>query len=253
MDFVKMQGLGNDFVVVDGGQQVTSADVSAWCERRRGIGADGVLRVSGGGGEPVRMEYWNADGSAAEMCGNGLRCVARYARDMGLAAGDAFTVDTAVGPRQVEVLPEGTVRARLGTPEASPVAPFDVAGFHVEPISMGNPHAVIVVDDCYTTPVEAVGPIVEGDPQFPDRTNVEFLTVTSRERLALRVWERGVGETLACGTGAAAATAVAQRRGLAAPRVTVDLLGGPLVVETAADGAVWIEGPAEYSFRGELP
>ncbi len=252
MDFVKMQGLGNDFVVVAADQDVTPGDVAAWCDRRRGIGADGVLRVGGGRGAPVRMEYWNADGSAAEMCGNGLRCVARYAHDLGLAAGPAFTVDTAVGPRPVVVQPDRRVRAQLGTPEPSPVAPFEVAGYHVEPISLGNPHAVIIVDDCYTTPVEAVGPIVEGDPRFPDRTNVEFLTVASRDRLALRVWERGVGETLACGTGAAAAATVAQRRGLAKPRVTVDLLGGPLVVEAADDGTVWIEGPAEYSFRGTV-
>ncbi len=250
MDFVKMQGLGNDFVVVATGQDVRPDDVAAWCDRRRGIGADGVLRVSGGHGDPVRMEYWNADGSAAEMCGNGLRCVARYAHDRGLVAAPAFTVDTAAGPRPVQVRPDGTVRAQLGTPAPSPVPAFDVAGYHVEPISMGNPHAVIVVDDCYATPVEAVGPIVEGDPRFGDRTNVEFLTVTSRDRLALRVWERGVGETLACGTGAAAAATIARQRGLAKPKVTVDLLGGPLVVETAGDGSVWIEGPAEYSFRG---
>ncbi len=253
MDFMKMHGLGNDFVVVAGDVDVLPTDVAAWCERRRGIGADGVLRVTGGGAAQVRMEYWNADGSPAEMCGNGLRCVARYARDLGLATGDAFTVDTPAGPRQVEVLADGSARAQLGTPEDSPVAPFEVAGYHVQPISMGNPHAVIVVDDCYATPVDAVGPIVQSDPRFPDGTNVEFLTISSRERLALRVWERGVGETLACGTGAAAATAVAQRRGLAKPRVTVELLGGPLVVETADDGSVWIEGPAEYSFRGTLP
>ncbi len=252
MDFMKMQGLGNDFVVVAGDQEVSPGDVAAWCDRRRGIGADGVLRVGGGHGAPVRMEYWNADGSAAEMCGNGLRCVARYARDLGLAAGPEFTVETAVGLRPVEVRPDGRVRAQLGTPAPSPVAPFEVAGYQVEPISMGNPHAVILVDDCYATPVEVVGPIVEGDPRFPDRTNVEFLTVASRDRLALRVWERGVGETQACGTGAAAAATVAHKRGLAKARVTVDLLGGPLVVETADDGSVWIEGPAEYSFRGTV-
>ncbi len=250
MDFLKMHGLGNDFVVV-GDELVDAASVAAWCDRRRGIGADGVLRVTMPG--QVTMEYWNADGSPAEMCGNGLRCVARYALDKGLAAGPEFSVATPVGVRPVEVLEPPTVRAMLGTPADSPVADFDVAGFHVQPISMGNPHAVIIVDDCYATPVTAVGPLVETDDRFPDRTNVEFLTVTGRDRLALRVWERGVGETLACGTGAAAAAVVAQRAGLAKPRVTVDLVGGPLVVETADDGAVWIEGPAEYVFSGTWP
>lgn len=248
MDFLKMQGLGNDFVVLVGPRDVTTAEVAAWCDRRRGIGADGVLVATPGEGT-VRMEYWNADGSPAEMCGNGLRCVARLAHDRGWAAGPSFVVETSAGPRPVTVGAKGRVRALLGKAADAGIPPFDVAGFHVEPVSMGNPHAVIVVDDCYATPVDAVGPLVEGDPAFPDRTNVEFLTVASRDRLALRVWERGVGETLACGSGAAAAVVVANRRGLTEAAVTVDLLGGPLEVEVADDG-VWIEGPAEYVFEG---
>ncbi len=137
----------------------------------------------------------------------------------------------------------------LGVPGDPPAEPFEVAGFAVEPVTIGNPHGVIMVDDPFATPVDAVGPLVETDPRFPDRANVEFYTVAGRDRIALRVWERGVGETLACGTGAAAATLVARRRGLVGDRATVDLLGGPLVVEVAADG-VWIEGPAEYVFTG---
>ncbi len=242
-----MHGLGNDFVVVGDGTPVTAADVAAWCDRRRGIGADGVLRVSDGGG--VRMEYWNADGSAAEMCGNGLRCVARYAFDRGKTPGPEFTVDTAVGERPVVVRPDGTVRAFLGAPGEPPATPFELAGYAVEPVSLGNPHGVIFVDDPFATPVEAVGPLVATDPQFPDGANVEFISVAARDRLALRVWERGVGETLACGSGAAAATLVAHRRGLVGGRATVDLLGGPLVVEVTDEG-VWIEGPAEYVFSG---
>ena len=249
MDFVKMEGLGNDFVVLRGPQSPAAADIAAWCDRRRGIGADGLLVVTPLGSGRVRMQYWNADGSPAEMCGNGLRCVGRYAVAEGLAAGPDLMVETAVGERPVRVYPEGPVRALVGEFAETTIPPFDLAGYHLESVSVGNPHAVAFVDDCYAVPVSAVGPIVEGDPHFPERTNVGFATVVSSQRLDLRVWERGSGETLACGSGAAAAAALAHRRGLTGSRVTVMLPGGPLEVEV--EGArVWIEGPARVVFRG---
>jgi len=251
MDFVKMHGLGNDFVVLQGPFEPTADQVAAWCDRRRGIGADGVLVVSPLGEDLVRMEYWNADGSPAEMCGNGLRCVARHAVDAGMVAGPDFVVQTAVGRRPVSVRKDGTVRALLGTVGAADAGPLEVAGYRLDPIRVGNPHAVAFVSDCYSTPVDAIGPIVEGDPHFPERTNVEFATVVSSNRIALRVWERGVGETLACGTGAAAAAAVAHQKGLADSTVTVELPGGPLIVEVAEDG-VWIDGPTEEVFSGSV-
>jgi len=251
MDFVKMHGLGNDFIVIDGPFEPTSEQITAWCDRRRGVGADGVLVVSPLEDGLIGMEYWNADGSAAEMCGNGLRCVARHAVDAGMASGPDFVVQTAVGRRPVVVREDGTVRAFLGEVTPADAGSLDVAGYHLEPIRVGNPHAVAFVADCYSAPVEAVGPIVEGDPHFPERTNVEFATIVSSNRIALRVWERGVGETLACGTGAAATAAVAHRDGLADARVTVELPGGPLIVEVTPEG-VWIEGPAEGAFSGSL-
>ncbi|MCB2224015.1 MAG: diaminopimelate epimerase [Actinobacteria bacterium] len=251
MDFVKMHGLGNDFVVLDGPFEPTAAQVEAWCHRRRGIGADGVLVVSPLPDGMVQMGYWNADGSPAEMCGNGLRCVARHAVAQGMVDGPDFVVQTAVGRRPVSVRGDGSVRAFLGEVTAAEAGPMDVAGYHLDPIRVGNPHAVAFVPDCYSTPVSAVGPVVEGDPHFPERTNVEFATVVSSNRIALRVWERGVGETLACGTGAAATAAVAHRKGLTDARVTVDLPGGQLTVEVAGDG-VWIEGPAETAYRGVI-
>ncbi|MCJ7725828.1 MAG: diaminopimelate epimerase [Acidimicrobiia bacterium] len=251
MDFVKMHGLGNDFVVLRGPFEPTAAQVAAWCDRRRGIGADGVLVVSALEDGLIGMEYWNADGSPAEMCGNGLRCVARYAVDAGMADGPEFVVQTAVGRRPVSVREDGTVRALLGTVTAADAGPLDVAGYHLDPIRVGNPHAVAFVADCYSTPVDAVGPIVEGDPHFPERTNVEFATVVSSNRIALRVWERGVGETLACGTGAAATAAVANAKGLTDAVVTVELPGGTLIVEVAEDG-VWIDGPTEAVFSGSV-
>ena len=156
-----------------------------------------------------------------------------------------------MGERPVRVPAEGPVRALVGEFAEAAIAPFDLAGYHLESVSMGNPHAVAFVDDCYAVPVSAVGPIVEGDPHFPQRTNVGFATVVSSRRLDLRVWERGVGETLACGSGAAAAAALAHRRGLTGPRVTVMLPGGPLEVEVEGD-RVWIEGPARMVFRGVI-
>jgi diaminopimelate epimerase len=251
MDFVKMEGLGNDFVVMRGPLSPDAAEVAAWCDRHRGVGADGLLVVSPLGPGRVRMEYWNADGSPAEMCGNGLRCVGRYAVEEGLAPGPEVRVETAVGERAVTVPPSGPVRALLGTFAETKVAPFDLAGYSLEAVSVGNPHAVAFVDDCYAVPVSAVGPLVEGDPHFPERTNVDFATVVSSRRIELRVWERGVGETLACGSGAAATAALAHKRGLTGPKVTVMLPGGVLEVEVVGSD-VWIEGPVRTVFRGSL-
>jgi diaminopimelate epimerase len=198
MDFVKMEGLGNDFVVLEGPFTPTPEQVAAWCDRRRGIGADGVLVVTPVDDATVEMGYWNADGSAAEMCGNGLRCVGRYAVDRGMVPGPELTVNTPVGPRSVTV--GATVRAQLG-PVRSAGDPVEIAGYLLEPMDAGNPHAVTFVSDPLAVPVDAVGPLVEVDPALPQRTNVEFATVVSPTQIDLRVWERGVGETLACGSG----------------------------------------------------
>lgn len=247
MDFVKMEGLGNDFVVIEGPYHPTSRQVAEWCDRRRGVGADGVLVVTSLDRESVSMDYWNADGSPAEMCGNGLRCAARYSASHGLVDGAEFTVETAVGPRRVEVK-DVTVRAQLG-PVAVTGNTVDLAGYRLDPMSVGNPHAVAFVDDCYAVPVAAAGPLVEGDAAFPERTNVEFATVVAPDRIHLRVWERGVGETLACGSGAAATVAAAFRRGLTGHHVAVVLPGGVLEVELIGEEA-WIEGPAVEVFAG---
>lgn len=249
MEFVKMEGLGNDFIVFDGPFDPSAEDVAAWCDRRRGVGADGVLVVTALGHDAVRMEYRNADGSSAEMCGNGLRCVARHAVDSGMVAASELDVETAAGVRRVEVGDE-SVRAELG-PVDSTGDGFGLAGYELSTVDAGNPHAVAFVEDCYSVPVGAVGPVVEGDPHYPNRTNVEFATVVGPDRIALRVWERGVGETLACGSGAAAAVAEAYRTGRTGASVSVMLPGGELHVEIV-DGVAWIEGPARSVFRGAL-
>jgi diaminopimelate epimerase len=252
MEFVKMEGLANDFIVVPGRIDPTRDQIAAWCERRTGIGADGVLEMTPADRARVRMRYWNSDGSPAEMCGNGLRCVARLAVLRDWVDGPAFTVETAAGDRPVDVRPDGSVRALVGVPHDHRVRELAVAGTRVHPVGLGNPHAVLFVDDVTEAKVGTLGPKIEHDPIFPDGANVEFTQVIDEHRIALRVWERGSGETLACGTGAAAAAFVAHSREWTGPRVTVDQPGGSLEIEIDDDG-VWMEGPAHVVFAGTLP
>ncbi|NNF11123.1 MAG: diaminopimelate epimerase, partial [Acidimicrobiia bacterium] len=186
-----------------------------------------------------------------EMCGNGLRCVARFAFDRGWTSGPEFVVVTDLGDYPVEVKPPERVRAMLGRPVAPEVSMVSVAGSTVRPMSMGNPHAVLLVDNTAEAPVAELGPVIEVNAHFPDRTNVEFVSVRDRTRIEVRTWERGVGETLACGTGAGAAAVVANREGLTDAALTVGLLGGDLDIEIDGD-TVWMEGPARYVFDGEL-
>jgi diaminopimelate epimerase len=246
--FLKMEGLGNDFVVLEGPREVLAGQVVAWCDRRRGIGADGLLVVTPLGDDRVRMEYWNADGSPAEMCGNGLRCVARLAHDRAWVNSDVFTVVTAVGDREARIGAEVTVQ--VGVPEAFDQDSIEVAGLSVRRVDVGNPHAVVFVDDPAGTAVDELGSRMGTDPIFPNGANIEFAAVRGDNLIELRVWERGVGETLACGSGAAAAAAVAHRLGQVGSTTTVRLPGGDLRVTLDERGA-WLTGPAKYVFEGE--
>jgi diaminopimelate epimerase len=241
--FTKMQGLGNDFILIEGPQQLASDEVTELCDRRFGIGADGVLMVTRG--DPIRMDYWNADGSAAEMCGNGLRCVARYSYDKGWAPDRNFGVQTPIGLRAVRVF-EDRVEAELGRPVLNGTR--SIQGAEYELVDMGNPHAVTFVDDPAAIEVAELGSALQ--TEFPEGTNVEFVSLNGAG-VVMRVWERGVGETLACGTGiAAVAAVVAERAGLESP-VEVSVPGGQASVELR-DGVAWIVAPAEYSFRGSV-
>lgn len=238
-----MQGLGNDFVVLEGPVKLSREDIERLCDRRFGIGADGVLVVTRG--DSIRMDYWNADGSVAEMCGNGLRCVARYAYDKGWAPDRNFSIQTAVGTRGVRVF-EDRVEAELGRPHLQ--GPQNLQGGDYELVDMGNPHAVAFVDDPSAADVSEIGRSLQDE--FPDGANVEF-AVLNGSRVEMRVWERGVGETLACGTGMAAVAAVAaQRFGLDSP-IGISVPGGQASIDIR-DGVAWIIGPAEYSFRGSV-
>jgi diaminopimelate epimerase len=251
VDFVKMEGLGNDFVVIEGPAAISAAQVRAWCDRRFGIGADGVLLASALGSQRVSMEYWNADGNKAEMCGNGLRCVAQLARRRGWVNDGPMEIETAVGPLGAEVLESGLVRALMGYPKQGAVNSIDVAGVTVRPVTVGNPHAVLFVDDPLMADVGGLGPLIENDPLFPEGTNVEFVKVETGSRIRMRIWERGVGETMASGTGAtAAAFASALYQGSQSP-VEVLLPGGTLVVELVGAEA-WVTGPGNFVFSGSI-
>ncbi len=249
MNFTKMQGLGNDFVVVDGPADPSREEIVSWCDRRRGVGADGVLEVSPVDSDRVRMRYWNADGGEVEMCGNGLRCVARYAVERGFVGGPGFLVDTAVGALPVHINEDDTVRVLLGKPSGGEV--IEVAGMTMYTVEVGNPHAIQWVDDPDSAPVGSAGPRIETAAPFEHGTNAEFAALTAPDEITLRVWERGVGETLACGTGAAATAYLANQQGLVGNEVLLRLRGGNLNVILDAEGA-WIEGPAEFVFSGSL-
>lgn len=251
MDFVKMEGLGNDFIVVDGPIELESGRIAAWCERQTGIGADGVLMMTPLDERRVQMRYWNADGGPAEMCGNGLRCVALLARRRGWVGEDSFVVESAAGTHPVTVLDGETVRAFVGLPHQFRVGQLAIGGYTVVPVGVGNPHAVIVVESVDDAPVTEAGPRVEGDPMFPGGTNVEFVEVVDRERIRVRVWERGVGETSASGTGATAAAFVAHFQELTGSVVTVELPGGELEI-SLDDAGAWMVGPARVVYSGAV-
>lgn len=243
MKFTKMEALGNDFVVVEG--LTPDPDlVRRLCDRRRGIGADGLLVVD----DFPSMRYWNADGSPAQMCGNGLRCVALFAVMRGWEKeNEWFSIVTPVGERRALVNGD-TITVEVGQVTIGGMLTIGDRVFHEA--SVGNPHAVALVDDPYGVVVEEEGPLVSSDPAFPEGTNVEFVTVEDQRRIRMRVWERGVGETLACGSGMVAATAVAV--GQSTEPVTVVVPGG--VGQVFFDqGDAYLIGPAVSVFWGEWP
>jgi diaminopimelate epimerase len=250
VDFVKVQGLGNDFIVFDGPYTPDPDDIVGWCDRRTGIGADGVLVIQRGSTGRVSMRYWNADGGEAEMCGNGLRCVALLAHRRGWVDDASFVVDTAVGAHPV-IVGSASVRAFVGVPLVHRTDTLSIADTEVHPMSIGNPHAVTFVDSVDEASVGEVGPVVENDPLFPDRTNVEFVEIHEDGDISARIWERGVGETEASGTGATAAAYIAHTiHGVGQP-VAVRLRGGVLTISFDDDGA-WMDGPAEVVFSGTV-
>lgn len=271
MRFTKWHGLGNDFILVDtNSDMVDPAAAAALCDRRRGIGADGLVLMSPSTAADVRMVIYNADGSIAQMCGNASRCVARYWREHYLPQAAELVIATDAGPVTAEFLgTEGVplVRVRMAVPglrRGDVGITADAAGDALAVrvavgggereftgVSMGNPHAVTFVDDVAAIPLAIWGPQVETAPLFTEKTNVEFAQVLDRRTIRMRVWERGVGITEACGTGACATAVAAIRRGLTEREMEVRLDGGSLQITWAGEGEpVYMTGPATEVFAG---
>ena len=289
LPFWKMHGAGNDFVVAEPPPSGPASDEAAWpalaraiCDRHRGVGADGLLLVLPSAVADRRMRIFNADGSEAEMCGNGIRCFVRYLLDRRLveASDGRVRVETISGVRAAETRSDDrgevtAVRVSMGRPAFEPAAigaalegpppvldlPLAVTpegggevGLSLTLVSMGNPHAVAFLDGPpQAYPVARVGPAVEHHPLFTHRTNVEFARVEGRGALEMRVWERGVGETQACGSGACAAVVAARLHGLVDDTVTVRLPGGEVTVSWDGEGEVLLDGPVAHVFSAEWP
>jgi diaminopimelate epimerase len=270
MRFEKMHGLGNDFLVVDDREEQAvdwPALARRACERHIGVGADGILLIQPSDRADLRMRLFNADGSEAEMCGNGIRCVAEYVAVHGIS-GDHVVWETGAGAVVTERLGDDLVTVDMGPPRFAPQdipaafeglaeivdQPLQVGDrtLRVSCVSMGNPHCVVVVDDVDDFPLAEVGPLVERHAVFPQRANFEIVQVLARTRVRQRTFERGVGETNACGTGASAVGVAMQRLGLCDSPVTVELRGGPLHIAWAPGQSVRMTGPAQRVYTGHL-
>jgi diaminopimelate epimerase len=275
MRFSKYQGIGNDFVMIadpDDELVLSPGIVRRLCDRRFGIGADGVIRVAPGGQDAdVFMDYANSDGSIGEMCGNGIRCLALFAAEEGMVDGPELRVGTRAGPKKVTVRKDGLVTVDMGPPVFDPAsipvvwpgsdalhAKVELADEIVEAacLSMGNPHAVVFAEDLQAVPVEELGSQVERHGLFPNGTNVEFVRLASPTRIEMSVWERGAGQTLACGTGACAGAVAARVLRDVNSKLTVALPGGDLQIDWSGSmedlAPVFMTGPAAKSFEGEI-
>lgn len=268
--FTKMHGIGNDFVVVDCRQAPLALDTSAirrLGDRHFGVGFDQLLTIETSRDPDCAFAYgiWNTDGSRSGQCGNGARCVAAWLARAGVLGEGLVRVESPSGPVSVELLANGRVRVDMGEPRFAPAAvpldmprqqsryAIDIVGQTIEAgaVSMGNPHAVLEVDDVASAPVTTLGPQIEQAAAFPRGCNVGFAQILARDAIALRVWERGVGETQACGSGSCAAMAVLHSRGLLDDNVRVDLPGGSLDIQWQGPGhPLWMTGPAAFVFEG---
>jgi diaminopimelate epimerase len=276
MRFTKMQGCGNDYVYVDCFSQPfpknPGALSRAMSDRHFGIGSDGLILICPSELADARMRMYNVDGSEAEMCGNGIRCVAKYLYDHGIVRKPTLRIETGRGVLVLDLDINGGVVRRVrvdmgepildaaripttlpGNPPANATLAVDGQTYSVTCISMGNPHCIQFVDDVDRSPVTTVGPQIERDAHFPQRTNVEFVQILSRGELRMRVWERGSGETWACGTGACAVAVASALTNRTDRRVLAHLRGGDLQLDWDSDGRIYMTGPAVEVFSGEWP
>ena len=275
MKFTKMQGLGNDYVYVNCFKEKIEnpSEVAIKVSNRNfGVGSDGLIMINPSKVADFEMEMYNADGSRGEMCGNGIRCVGKYVYDYGLTDKTSISVETLGGIKYLDFTVEDgkvkLVKVDMGSPELVPYnipiiaegdfvidAPIVVDGkeYRMTGVSMGNPHTVVYIDDVGGLEIEKIGPKFENHERFPNRINTEFARVIDRNTVEMRVWERGSGETLACGTGACAVAVASILNGLTEDKVTVKLLGGDLLIEWDREtNKVYMTGPAEVSFESEI-
>ncbi len=270
--FTKMHGLGNDFVVIDGVNQSFVPEpeqIRFLADRRFGVGCDQVLLVERAWAEGADFGYriFNADGGEVQQCGNGARCFARYVHDHGLSSKNPIVVDTRAARLTLQIRDDGQVTVEMGVPQLDPSRiPFDASEtapeynlqidghrYRIGALSMGNPHAVLQVDDIDLAPVETLGPQLESHPRFPQRVNAGFLQIVDRGHVRLRVYERGAGETLACGSGACAAVVAGRIQDRLDTDVAVDLRGGRLMISWPGPGhSVTMTGPATTVFEGQI-
>ena len=275
MRFTKMQGIGNDYVYINCFEEKVE-DPSALSvrlsDRHFGVGSDGVILIEPSEIADCKMDMYNADGSRGKMCGNGIRCVGKYVYERGIARKDVLTVETLSGVKTLRLDVSGgrvgEVEVDMGSPILEPEKiparfsgktavdlPLSVGGaeYRVTCVSMGNPHCVVFVSDTKSFPISEIGPLFEHDPHFPERVNTEFVQVLGGDEVSMRVWERGSGETLACGTGACATAVACALNGKTGRNVLVHLLGGNLKVRwDETSGTVLMKGPAEFSFDGTV-
>ncbi|WP_017316272.1 diaminopimelate epimerase [Mastigocladopsis repens] len=277
IEFTKYHGLGNDFILIDNRSSsipvLTPEQAVKLCDRHFGIGANGVIfSLPGQNGTDYTMRIFNSDGSEPEMCGNGIRCLATFLADLegDTRNGDQYRIHTLAGVITLQLMPDGQVKVDMGLPRllASEIPtnlcpanekvinqPLEVAGktWHVTCVSMGNPHCITFVDDVAAIPLEVIGSQFEHHPAFPQRTNTEFIEVVRRDYVKMRVWERGAGITLACGTGACASLVAGVLTGRCDDTATVELPGGSLQIEwSQEDQRVYMTGPTERVFTGKI-
>ena len=260
MHFTKMQGLGNDYLYVYGEPESPESLSVKLSDRHFGPGSDGMIWISPSPLADFRMDMYNADGSQAQMCGNGIRCVGKYVYEKGYTDKTRLTVETLSGVKSLELqVAYGKVRSvtvEMGRAVVSPERTVLACGEEVRltPVDMGNPHAVVFTEDAEAAPLETLGRAVERHEAFPGGVNVEFVQLLAPKRLRMRVWERGSGVTLACGTGACASAAAAVSRGLCPADNPIELVldGGSLFITVRADGSIQMEGPAETVYEGEI-
>ncbi|MGN0377259.1 MAG: diaminopimelate epimerase [Suilimivivens sp.] len=279
MKFTKMHGCGNDYIYVDGAKEIIPQEkkpdvVKKLSDRHFGIGGDGVIFINPSQNADFEMEMYNMDGSRAEMCGNGIRCVAKFVYDKGLTDQTHISIISAGKVKYLDLTVEdgkvSTVKVNMGSPilkavdipvtsdcEEEPVIGGDIEVdgeiYKMTCVSMGNPHAVVFMDDVAGLPIDTIGPLFENHKRFPKRTNTEFVKIIDKENVEMRVWERGTGETLACGTGACATVVACVLNGLTNDTVTVKLLGGSLKIQwDRQENLVYMTGPAATVFEGEI-